>query len=155
MIERLVAVFLGALKTHRPPSLAPLWLVVAAVLLFLLGGLYLSLSVYLALADQLGPPVAAVLTGGLLLVAATLAVLVALLLSRPPRRKPGEDEATDIAEVLVRVGEIFGHKIERPGSSLAIAALLAGIVAGVSPAARGFLLNLAQQLFKEMRGEPK
>jgi hypothetical protein len=38
---------------------------------------------------------------------------------------------------------------------MAITALLAGLVAGLSPAARGFLLNLGEQLFKDVKGEPK
>jgi len=147
MIERLLAAFVGALKAHKPPSLAPLWLLALAGLLFLLGGIYLSIAVYLALAVELGQPIAAALTGALILLLAVLAALVALLLTRPPRRKPGENEAADLAEVLVQVGEILGYKIERPGAPLAIAALLLGVAAGFSPSARNFLLSLAGRLF--------
>jgi len=155
MVEQLIAAAFGAWRSRLRPSLNGLWLHLAAALLFLLGGLYLSFAVYLALAEQLGPPVAAALTGGLLMLMAILAMLWALLQNRRPRRRAGEEDATDLAEALVRVGELFGRKIEHPGASLAITALLAGLVAGVSPGARRFLFNLADQLFKELWGEPK
>jgi hypothetical protein len=128
-----------------------LWLHLVAALLSLLGGLYLSYAIFLALEEQLGPPLAGVLTGAFFLLLAGFVLLWALVLSRRPRKS----ENTDVAEALVRVADLIGHKLDAPHASMAITAVLAGIVAGISPSARGFLLNLVEQLFKESKGEPK
>lgn len=151
MLEEIVAVALGALKSHAKPSLTSLWLHLAAALLCLLGGLYLSYAIFLALEEQLGPPLAGALTGAFFLLLAGLALLWALALTR----RPPKSENTDLAELLVRAGDLIGHKIEAPNAAMAISALLAGLTVGISPAARGFLLNLIEQLFKESKGEPK
>jgi len=151
MIEDLVAVALGALGPRARPSLTGLWLHLAAGLLSLLGGLYLSYALFLALEEQLGPPLAGALTGAFFLLLAGLALVWALILSR----RPPKSENVAVAEALVRVGDMIGHKIEAPHASLAITAVLAGVVAGISPSARGFLLNLVEQLFKGSKGEPK
>ena len=155
MLEQLVAAAFGALKSRAAPSLTGLGLHLAAGLLFLLGGLYLSYAVFLALAEQLGPPWAGAVTGALLMLFATLALLVALLLNRPPPPRPAENVDAEIAEVLLRAADFISHKFQIPNAAMAIAALLAGLVAGLSPAARGFLLNLGDQLFKDSKGEPK
>jgi hypothetical protein len=155
MVEQFFAAIFGALKSHARTSLAGLALHLAAAGLFLLGGLYLSFAVYLALAEQLGPPVAAAVTGGLLMLLGILVMLIALLITRHPHRRAGEVDTVDLVHSLVRAGELFGHKAGRPSTSLAVTALLAGLVAGLSPATREFLLNLADQLFKDLKGEPK
>lgn len=158
MLEQLVGAAFGALKSRAAPSLTGLWLHLAAGLLFLLGGLYLSYAVFLALAEQLGPPWAGALTGGILMLLATLALLVALLLNRPPPQQQhhaGDGLDAELTEVLLRAAEFISHKFQIPNAAMAIAALLAGLVAGLSPAARGFLLKLGDQLFKDFKGEPK
>lgn len=156
MVEQFVAAAFGALKSRARTSFTDLLLHLAAAGLFLLGGLYLSFAVYLALAEQLGPPVAAAVTGGLLLLLGILVLLIALLVTRQSQhRRAGEVDTTDLVHSLVRVGELFGHKAGKPSTSLAVTALLAGLVVGLSPATRGFLLNLADQLFKDLKGEPK
>jgi len=151
MIEDLVGVVLGALNPRARPSLTGLWLHLAAGLLCLLGGLYLSFAIFLALEERLGPPLAGALTGAFFLLLAGLALLWALILSR----RPAKSESAAVAEALVRVGDMIGHKIEAPHASLAITAVLAGVVTGFSPSARGFLLNLVEQLFKGSKGGPK
>lgn len=154
-LEEIVSAAFGAWRTRHRPRLRSLGLYAVAASLAMLGALYLSYAVFLALAEQAGPPMAAALTAALLLLMAILLVLVALLINRAGhRREPDSDEAA-LAEVLLRMGELFGHKIERPATTLVVTALVGGLVAGVSPAARRFLLNLAHQLFKEMTGEPK
>jgi hypothetical protein len=153
MLEELVVAVFGALRSRARPTLTGLGLGLAAAMLCLLAGLYLSYAVFLALEEQLGPPLAGALTGALLLLLAGVLLLWAILLNRkPPRRDT--DEA-DIAEALARLGGVIGHKIGAPNASVAITAVLAGLVVGISPSARGFLLNLADQLFKENTGEPK
>jgi hypothetical protein len=156
MLEQIVAAAFGALTSRGRASLTGLWLCLAAGLMFLLGGLYLSYAVFLALAESLGPPLAGALTGALLMLFALLALLVVLLMNRP-QAKPAatEDDAAALAELLVRAGDYIGHKLQTPSAAMAITALLAGLVAGLSPAARGFLLNLGEQLFKDVKGEPK
>ena len=154
-LEDLVSAAFGAWRTRQKPRLRSLGLYAAAGLLALLGVLYLSFAVYLALAEQSGPPLAAALTAALLLLLAILLVLVALLIGRLPRRRGPETDAAELAEALISLGDLFGHKIERPATTLAVTALLTGIVAGISPSARKFLLNLAGQFFKEIGGEPK
>ena len=154
-LEDFVSAAFGAWRTRQKPRLQSLGLYAVAGLLVLLGALYLSFAVYLALAEQSGPPVAAALTAALLLLLAILLVLAALLVNRVSRRREPESEVVQLAEALVAIGDLFGHKIERPATTLAVTALLTGVVAGVSPAARKFLLNLAGQLFKEIGGEPK
>jgi MFS family permease len=151
MLEDILGIALGALRSRAQPNLTSLWLHLVAALLSLLGGLYLSYAIFLALEQQLGPPLAGALTGAFFLLLAGLALLWALI---SIRRQP-KSENTAVAEALVRVGDLIGHKIEAPHASLAITAVLAGVVAGISPSARGFLLNLAEQLFKESTGEPK
>lgn len=155
MVEEIVSAAFGAWRTRQRPRLQSLGLYATAALLALLGALYLSFAVYLALAERAGPPLAAALTAALLLLLAILLVLAALLVNRAARGRAPEADAAELAEVLLRLGELFGHKIERPGTTLAVTALVAGLVTGISPAARRFLLNLADQLFKEIRGEPK
>lgn len=154
MLEDLFAAAFGALKSRARPTLTSLWLHLAAGGLCVLGGLFMSYAVFLGLAERLGPPLAAALTGALFLLLAGLALLWALLLTRrPPHRRDHAD--ADLAEALVRAGDFISHKLETPSAALAITAVLAGLVTGISPAARGFLLNLADQLFKESKGEPK
>lgn len=152
MIEDLLAAAFGALRSRARPTLAGLGLCLAAALLCMLGGLYLSYAVFLAFEARLGPPLAGTLTGALLLLLAGLLLLWAVILHRRPRR---EAETTDLAEALVRVGDLISHKIEAPNAAVAITAVLAGLTVGISPAARGFLLNLVEQLFKESKGETK
>ena len=152
MLEELFAAAFGALKSRARPSLAGLGLHLAAGLLALLAGLYLSYALFLAVAEQLGPPWAGALTGAALLLLAGIFLLCALLLQRRPRPR---DETGDLTEVLVRAGNLIGHKIDAPNAAMAITALLAGLTVGISPSARGFLLNLVEQLFKESEGEPK
>jgi len=154
-LEELASAAFGLWRTRQKPRLQSLGLYAAAGGLALLGGLYLSFAVYLALAEQSSPPMAAALTAALLLLLAILIVLVALLVGRPSRRREPDADAAELAEALVRLGDLFGHRIERPATALAVTALLTGVIAGVSPAARKFLLNLVGQLFKEMGGEPK
>ena len=155
MVEEIVSAAFGAWRTRQRPRLQSFGLYAAAALLVLLGALYLSFAVYLALAEQAGPPMAAALTAVLLLLLAILLALGALLVHRVARRREPEADAAELVEALLRFGELFGHKIERPGTTLAVTALATGLITGVSPAARRFLLNLADQLFKEISGEPK
>ena len=155
MLEELFGTLFTAWRLRQKPRLQSLGLHLAAVLLGLLGLLYLSFAVYLALAEQASPPVAAALTAALLLLLAILLLLAALVLTRTARRTQGRDEAADLAEALVRAGELFGHKIDHSSTSLAILAVAAGAVAGFSPSARNFLLKMADLLFKEIGGEPK
>jgi hypothetical protein len=155
MVDEIVSAAFGAWRTRQRPRLQSFGLYAAAALLVLLGALYLSFAVYLALSERAGPPNAAALTAVLLLLLAVLLVMGALLVNRVARRREPEADAVELAEALVRLGELFGHKIERPGATLAITALAAGLVTGISPGSRRFLLNLADQLFKEISGEPK
>jgi MFS family permease len=154
-LEEVVSAAFGAWRTRHRPRLQSFGLHAAAALLIMLGALYLSYAVFLALAEQSGPPMAAALTAALLLLLAILLVLVALLINRVGRRREPETDEAALAEALLRLGELFGHKFERPATTLAVTALAAGLVAGISPAARRFLLKLAGQLFKEIGGEPK
>jgi len=156
-LEELVSAAFGVWRTRQKPRLQSLGLYATAGLLGLLGGLYLSFAVYLALAEQSSPPLAAALTAALLLLLAIFLVLIALLVGRPSRRREAgaEADAAELAEALVRLGDLFGHRVQRPATTLAITALVTGVVAGMSPAARKFLLNLAGQLFKEIGGEPR
>ncbi len=154
-MEELIGTLFAAWRLKHRPKLQSLWLHLAAVLLAMLGLLYLSFAVYLALAEQTSPPLAAAMTAALLLLLAILLLLTAVILTRSSRRTQGRDEAADLAEALVRAGELFGHKIELPSTSLAIMALVAGAVAGFSPSTRNFLLKIADQLFKDLSGEPK
>ncbi len=155
MLEELIGTLFTAWRLKQKPRLQSLWLHLAAALLVMLGLLYLSFAVYLALAEQTSPALAAALTAALLLLLAILLLLIAVILTRSSRRTQGRDGAADLAEALVRAGELFGHKVEHPSTSLAIAALVAGAVAGFSPSARNFLLKITDQLFKEIGGEPK
>ncbi len=155
MLEELIGTLFTGWRMRQRPRLQSLWLHLAAVLLAMLGLLYLSFAAYLALAEQTSPPVAAALTAALLLLLAILLLLIALILTRATRRTEGREEAADLAEALVRAGELFGHKVEHPSTPLAVMALAAGCVAGYSPSAMNFLLKTAQQLFKEIGGDPK
>jgi hypothetical protein len=155
MVEEIVSAAFGAWRTRQRPRLQSFGLYAAAALLVLLGALYLSFALYLALAERAGPPAAAAMTAALLLLLAILLGLATLLAGRVTRRREPETDAAELAEALARLGDLFGHKIERPGTTLAITALAAGLLTGISPAARRFLLNLLDQLFKEIGGEPK
>jgi len=154
-LEEIAAAAFGAWRSRQRPRLQSFGLHAVAALLVMLGALYLSYAVFLALAEQAGPPIAAAVTAALLLLLAILLVLVALLINRIGRRREPETDQAVLAEALLRIGELFGHKIERPATTLAVTALVAGLVAGISPTARRFLLKLADQLFKEIGGEPK
>jgi len=153
-LEEIASAAFGLWRRREKPRLQSLGLHVVAGGLAVLGGLYLSFAAYLAMAEQTSPPVAAALTAALLLLLAVVIVLVAHVVARRRRRAPDAD-AAELAEALVRLGDLFGHKIEHPGTALAVTALLTGVIAGVSPAARKFLLNLIGHIFKEMSGEPK
>jgi hypothetical protein len=154
-LEEMISAAFGAWRTRHRPRLQSLGLYAVAGLLALLGALYLSFAVYLALAEQAGPPVAAALTAALLLLLAVLLALTALLVNRMSPPNTRDSDAAELAAVLVRAGDLFGHKVQRPATTLAITALAAGVITGVSPGARRFLLNLVEQLFKEIGGVPK
>lgn len=154
-LKEIAAAGFGAWRTRQRLRLQSFGLDAVAALLILLGALYLSYAVFLALAEQSSPPMAAAVTAALLLLLAVLLVLAGLLINRVGRRRAAETEEAALAEALLRLGELFGHKFERPATTLAVTALAAGLVAGISPSVRRFLLNLASQLFKEIGGEPK
>lgn len=153
MLEELVAAAIGAVRSRARPTLTGLWLHLAAALLCLLGGLYFSFAIFLAIEERLGPPLAGALTGAFFLVMAGILLLWAISLNRKP--PPRENDSSDLVEALLRAGDLLGRKIEAPNAAMAITALLGGLVVGISPAARGFLLNLIDQIFKENTGEPK
>lgn len=151
MIEDIAAAAFGALKSHARPTFTSLWLQLVAALLSVLGGLYLSYAVFLALAERLGPPLAGAVTGVFFLLLAGIVLLWALIVSR---RAPKNDDS-DVAEALVRVGDLIGRKIDAPNATVAITAILAGVLTGVSPSSRGFLLNLVEELFRDVKETPK
>ena len=154
-LEELVSAAFDVWRARQKPRLQSWGLYVVAGGLAVLGGLYLTVAVYFAVAEQSSPPVAAALTAALLLLLAVLIVVIALLVRRSSRRRRPDADVAELAEAVVRLGDLFGHKIEHPGTALAVTALLTGVIAGVNPTARKFLLNLVGQVFKEMTGEPK
>lgn len=154
-LEEIVSAAFGAWRSRQRPRLQSFGLYAVAALLVMLGALYLSYAVFLALAELSGPPMAAALTAALLLLLAILLVLVALLVNRHGRHREPETDEAALAEALLRMGDLFGHKMERSATTLAVTALVAGLVVGISPASRRFLLKLAGQVFKDIGGEPK
>ena len=107
---------------------------------------FLSAALYLALAEPLGPAMAALVTGGVLVaIAALLLLAIKLFVLRPlraaePSAQPdGQATAAKLGEML---GEEGGLLIKRHPGAAMLAALAAGFVVGSSPKTRARLANL-------------
>ena len=105
---------------------------VAAVALWGIG--FVLLGLYLGLRSELAPPVAALATG---FGALALAGLTVLLLRLRGRRRTSESSGSTVFDA-VRIGSL----LRRRQGTLSVLALAAGVVMGMSPAARRAALAL-------------
>lgn len=131
------------------------WFARAGTMLTLLGAAagvgilalgFLSAALCLALIDPLGTPLAALVTGGALIVTAALLLLTVKLLVPRPRRTPETSARPDGPAAAAKLGEMFGEEggaliKGHPGTAM-LAALAAGFVVGSSPKIRAKLLSL-------------
>lgn len=107
---------------------------------------FLSAALYLALAEALGPPLAAAATGVALIVVAAL-VLLGIRLSMRGARPPPETQAQpDGRASAAKLGEMLGEEAavwtkRHPAASM-LAALAAGFAVGSSPKIRSELSRL-------------
>jgi hypothetical protein len=107
---------------------------------------FLSAALYLALIDPLGTPIAALVTGGVLIAVAALLLLVVKLMI--PRRPPEASAQPGGPVTAAKLGEILGEEggaliKGHPGTAV-FAALAAGFVVGNSPKIRARLMSLLQ-----------
>lgn len=108
---------------------------------------FLSAALCLWLTDLVGLPLAALITGAVLLAVAGLLLLALGPLARRPRppaaavRPEGEATAAALGEML---GEEAATWTKRHPAAAMLAALAAGFVVGTSPSLRAKLLRLLQ-----------
>lgn len=125
---------------------ATLTLLGVAAAMGVLAVVFLSLALYFALVAPLGAPLAALVTGGVLLAVAGIVVLVAWLMISPPRRQPAKSGEPDGRAAAARLGEMLGEETgnwtkRHPGSAM-LAALAAGFAVGSSPKLRDLVWRL-------------
>lgn len=116
-----------------------------ALLLGLLAVGFLAAALYLGLATLLSPPLAALASAGVLLVAALLAVLVAGF-RRNASRATGTVPASDLSEAAAALGSRLGEQAARQAQAhpwaAAGAALACGAIVGANPRLRALLMGL-------------
>lgn len=112
---------------------------------------FLAFAAYLQLADALEPPIAALVTGGVLLLLALLLVLVFRMSSRHgPGRRPGRRRADHPMEGVEQVLEesvdpVLSRWLRRHPQRAALAMLLLGVGAGYSRSIRRVVQDLYNQ----------
>ena len=129
-------------------------LVLGAILTALIALGYFILALYLLLAEYLVPPVAAVLSGILVLMAAMVMGLIASTmfggLARRDRDGDRDSPTLGIAETAADIGNLFGGKVQdfasmNKGTSM-LTALVAGFAIGVSPKLRSLLWRILKKM---------
>jgi hypothetical protein len=127
-------------------------LVLGAIFTALIALGYFILALYLLLAEYLVPPVAAVLSGVLVLMAAMVMGLIAsTMFGGLTRRDRDRDSPTlGVAETAADIGSLFGGKVQdfasmNKGTSM-LTALAAGFAIGVSPKLRSLLWRILKKM---------
>jgi len=119
-------------------------LLVMVVAAFIAVGFF-ALALYLYLAGSMPPPVAALITGTLVLLLAVVLVLV----TRPRRGyrpRLSDAEPASARQSAAELGGELGRRLQDMARSHTtgslLAALVAGFIVGVSPKLRSFLLDI-------------
>jgi hypothetical protein len=129
-------------------------LVLSALFTALIALGYFILALYLWLAEYLVPPVAALLSGILLLMAASVFALIASTmfggLAGRDRGRDRDSPPLGLAETAADIGSLFGDKVQgfasmNKGTSM-LTALVAGFAIGLSPKLRSLLWRLLKKL---------
>lgn len=111
----------------------------------LLAVAFLCAALYLGLVEPLGRPLAALVTGCVLVAVASLLMLVMLLLLRqrtPRQAPPRPDGRPAVGELAELLGEEAGKWArQHPGGTM-LAALVAGFIVGSNPNLTAKLLDL-------------
>lgn len=124
-------------------------LVLSAVLTALIAIGYFMFALYLWLAVYLVPPVAALISGVLVLLTAVVLALIASSMFGGLGRNE-RDSTLGAAETAADIGSLFSDKLGgfasmNRGTSL-LTALAAGFAVGVSPKLRGLLWRLIKKM---------
>jgi hypothetical protein len=126
-------------------------LVLSAVLTALIAICYFMFALYLLLAMYLVPPVAAVISGVIVLFAAAVLALIASSMFGGLRLARHERDSTlGAAEAAADLGSLFSDKFQgfasmNRGTSL-LTALAAGFAVGVSPKLRSLLWRIIKKM---------
>jgi len=126
-------------------------LVLSAVLTALIAIGYFMFALYLWLAVYLVPPVAALISGVLvLLTAVVLALIASSMFGGLGRNERGRDASLGAAETAADIGSLFSDKFQgfasmNRGTSI-LTALAAGFAVGVSPKLRGLLWRIIKKM---------
>jgi len=123
--------------------------VIIATVVSLIAIGYFTFALFLLLVEHMGPPLAALATGGIILFVAVLLVVIARVIASPRRAIKAGVKDLGSAESAAALGSIFGRKVHgyvhaKKGSA-ALAALLLGVVVGYSPRLRNFLLDVLKK----------
>jgi len=108
-------------------------------------------ALYLWLAVYLVPPVAALISGVLvLLTAVVLALIASSMFGGLGRNERGRDASLGAAETAADIGSLFSDKFQgfasmNRGTSI-LTALAAGFAVGVSPKLRGLLWRILKKM---------
>ncbi len=127
-------------------------LVLGAIFTALIALGYFILALYLLLAEYLVPPVAAVLSGVLVLMAAMVMGLIASTMfgGLAGRDRDRDSSTLGVAETAADIGSLFGGKVQdfasmNKGTSM-LTALVAGFAIGVSPKLRSLLWRILKKM---------
>jgi len=120
---------------------------VPALILGLAGFGFLVAALYIALARELDPAGAALITAAVCLVGAGLLSFIGWLIARSlVAQEKGNEKAPDAVKMAMAVGEALGGDLQSLAKDhrygMIGAALAAGFALGVSPKLRRSLLNL-------------
>mgnify|MGYP001032220939 CR=1 FL=1 len=120
-----------------------------AVLTLLLGVIYCSAALFLALSPALGAAGAALATGGFNLALVLIPLSVFGLRKKPKRNEKPQDKASpEQAEHILKslLGDATIEEwVKGNSKQAALAALAAGVVAGASPKARQGVMRLLEE----------
>lgn len=125
-------------------------LILIAVVAALLALGYFAFALYLWLAVYLIPPVAAVVSGLIVLSVALMLVLIARAMLGGGGRRDRDARELSAAQAAAEIGNLFGDKVQgfadmNRGTSL-LTALIAGFAVGVSPKLRALLWRIFKNL---------
>jgi hypothetical protein len=124
--------------------------VVIATVVSLIAVAFFVLALFLFLAElMMSPPLAALATGGIILLVAVLIVVIGRAIASPKRAIKKRVDELGSAQSAAALGSLFGRKLHSYATSnksaAALAALILGVAVGYSPKLRNFLLDLLRK----------
>jgi hypothetical protein len=123
--------------------------VIIATVVSLIAVAFFILALFLFMTRLMEPPLAALVTGAIILIVAVLIVVIAQAIASPKRTVKRAAAGLGSGESAAAFGSLLGRKLHGYATdnmtAAALATLLLGIAVGYSPRLRNFLLDLLKK----------